>query len=86
LSQAAAGALTSQLRAAPSPQRLAQLMECNSSHLAGPHVAAAFNELANMTHAHPRIMEPLLRQHLLPALDSLIQETEAAEDLPSATA
>lgn len=86
LSRAAAGAITSQLRAAPNPQELQRLLDRWGSQLTAPHISAALNALSNMTHEHPRVLEPLLRQQLLPALDSLIQRAEAATHLPSAAA
>jgi hypothetical protein len=63
---------------------LAQLLEAHRSQLAAPHVSAAFNALANMTQAHPRTLEPLLQQHLLPALDSLMQAADTAEKAAAA--
>jgi hypothetical protein len=86
LSRAAAGALTVQLRSASSPERLQQLLEINEGHLTAPHVSAAFNALANnFKHSDPRALETVLRQQLLPALETLIEDAEAAAD-PTTTA
>jgi hypothetical protein len=58
---------------------LQQLLQDNEAHITAPHVSAAFNALANnFKHANRRVLEPLLRQQLLPALEASIEETEAA--------